>query len=324
MVGWESGALPCLHHQPFWLQLQVPRVSIKKYFDQDQWLHQIRHFRQALKYGQRHQQLWLQRDKRRLKQRNWDSGIIMAALTSHTSKVTDAVSRARFLAAQSAHAGDWLLAPPIAAVGLRLSNEAIRVAVGMRLGFNLCEPHQCQCGAVVDARGLHGLSCRRSAGRQQRHSLLNDLVFRSLRRAQVQASEEPLGLLKLDGKRTDGVTLIPWSRGRCLTWDVTVPDTFAASHLPATSLTAGAAAEKAASLNTNKYEDLQTTHLFVPIAIETSSCFNQTGLEFITELGNRLKHVTGDKLKLTYLYQRLSIAIQRGNELCFNGTFVPR
>jgi len=47
--------------------------------------------------------------------------------------------------------------------------------------------------------------------------------------------------------------------------------------------------------------------------------------EFIIELRNRLKHVTGDKLELTYLFQLLSIAIQqRGNELCFNGTFVPR
>jgi len=31
----------------------------------------------------------------------------------------------------------------------------------------------------------------------------------------------------------------------------------------------------------------------------------------IINLGNRLKHVTGDKLELTYLFQRLSIAIQR-------------
>jgi len=74
----------------------------------------------------------------------------------------------------------------------------------------------------------------------------------------------------------------------------------------------------------NKYEDLQTTHLFVHIAIETSGCFNKTGSEFITELVNRLKLITGDKLELTYLFQRLSIAIQRGNELCFNDTFVPR
>jgi len=111
----------------------------------------------------------------------------------------------------------------------------------MRLG--LYEPHHCQCGAIVDARGLHGLSCRRSAGRQQRHSLLNDIAFKSFRRAQVQSHKEPLGLLRSEGKRPDGVTLIPWSSERCLTWDVTVPDTFAASYLPATSLAAGAAAE---------------------------------------------------------------------------------
>jgi len=85
-----------------------------------------------------------------------------------------------------------------------------------------------------------------------------------------------------------------------------------------------AAAEKAASLETHKYEDLQTSHLLVPIAIEISGCFNKTGLEFITELRNRLKFVTGDKLELKYLFQRLSIAIQRGKKLCFNGTFVPR
>jgi len=58
---------------------------------------------------------------------------------------------------------------------------------------------------------------------------------------------------------------------------VTVPDTFTASHLPAASMAAGAAAEKAASLKTNKYKDLQTTHLFVPSAIKTSGCFNKTG-----------------------------------------------
>jgi len=74
----------------------------------------------------------------------------------------------------------------------------------------------------------------------------------------------------------------------------------------------------------NKYEDLQATHLFVPIAIETSGCFSKTGLEFISEIGNRRKLVTGDKLEVTFLFHRLSIVMQRGNELCFNDTFVPR
>jgi len=52
--------------------------------------------------------------------------------------------------------------------------------------------------------------------------------------------------------------------------------------------------------------------------------FQPNWFEFITELGNRLKLLTRDKLELTYLFQRLSIAIQRSNELCFNGTFVSR
>jgi len=42
--------------------------------------------------------------------------------------------RASFLAASSQHSGDWLFALPIASCGLRLDDEAVRVAVGLRLG----------------------------------------------------------------------------------------------------------------------------------------------------------------------------------------------
>ena len=33
-----------------------------------------------------------------------------------------------------------------------------------------------------------------------------------------------------DAKRPDGTTILPWSRGRPLAWDVTVPDTYAESQ----------------------------------------------------------------------------------------------
>ena len=71
------------------------------------------------------------------------------------------IDKARLLAASSPHSGDWLHAPPITAVGLRLSDEAVRVAIAHRLGCKACEPHTCVCGKAVDARGLHGLSCRK-------------------------------------------------------------------------------------------------------------------------------------------------------------------
>ena len=80
------------------------------------------------------------------------------------------IDAARLRAVASEHAGDWLDAAPLTAVGLRLSDEAIRVAVGHRLGSTTCQPHTCICGVAVDSKGLHGLSCRKSSPRQIRHA----------------------------------------------------------------------------------------------------------------------------------------------------------
>jgi len=142
--------------------------------------------------------------------------------------------------------------------------SCIYVAPCCVAGTQLREPHTCPCGVLVDTRGLHGLSCRRrSAGRHTRHSQLNDIIWRSLCRAKIPASKEPLGLTRSDGKRPDGVTLISSSNGKCLTWDVIVPDTMAALLVEATSTMAGAAAaDKAASNKKTKYSALQQTRSF--------------------------------------------------------------
>ena len=66
--------------------------------------------------------------------------------------------------------GSWLLALLSASLGLRLSNEETRVAVGLRLGSRLVRGHKCICGVNVQPDGRHGLACRHSAGRHARHS----------------------------------------------------------------------------------------------------------------------------------------------------------
>ena len=104
-------------------------------------------------------------------QKAWDGPVAANQKNLILARALSDVDKARLLAAASPHSGDWLHAPPITAVGLRLSDEAIRVAVAHRLGSKACDPHTCVCGKAVDARGLHGLSCRRRAPRQQRHSL---------------------------------------------------------------------------------------------------------------------------------------------------------
>jgi len=64
-------------------------------------------------------------------------------------------------------------------------DEAARVAIGLRLGLEICVPHQCHCGAQVDAYGRHGLVCKKAPGRSIRHHALNDPVARALSAADI-------------------------------------------------------------------------------------------------------------------------------------------
>lgn len=258
---------------------------------------------------------------RSIKQHEWDKPHIAADIARVNSSLPERHHQARLLAVSAPHSGDWLQALPISSCGLRLDDEAVRVAVGLRLGAKLCEPHQCPCGASVDPEGTHGLACRRSAGRTARHHTLNDLVWRALGRANIPAVKEPIGLSRSDGKRPDGLTQIPWQAGKCMTWDVTVTDTMAESYLPATSATAGAAAEGAADRKELKYQALAHTHTFIPLAFETLGPINSKGTVFLNQLGRRISACTSDMRETAFLFQRLSLTIQRFNAVCFHTSF---
>ena len=85
-------------------------------------------------------------------QKAWDGMVAANQRSIILSKASSETDKARLLAVSTPHAGDWLHAPPITAVGLRLSDEAIRIAVAHRLGCKACEPHTCVCGKMVNAR----------------------------------------------------------------------------------------------------------------------------------------------------------------------------
>src|SRR6218665_3139844 len=105
--------------------------------------------------------------------------------------------------------------------------------------------------------------------------------------------KEPSGLLRIDGKRPDGATLIPCSAGRYMAWDATVVHTCAASYLSQTIISARSAAEQAAVRKTAKYALLPATHVFVPIAFETLWPVNAEGAEFLSALGRHISPVSG-------------------------------
>ena len=160
-----------------------------------------------------------------------------------------------------------------------------------------------------------------SRGRSIQHHAINDIIWRSLQSADVPSTKEPTGLLRTDGKRPDGATLVPWYAGKYMTWDATVVHTCAASYLSQTAISAGSAAEQAAANKCVKYALLPATHTFVPIAFETLGPVNAEDAEFISELGRRISAVSGDRRETNFLFQRLSICVQRHNAIAFRGTF---
>ena len=160
----------------------------------------------------------------------WDAIIIQRATDSLLEMTkTDFQSSARMKSLMCAEAGVWLNAIPSPQLGTFLDNDSLRIAVGLRLGTQICLHHT--CGAHVDSSGLHGLSCKKSAGRWSRHHALNETVRRAIEATGMPARLEPVGTSRDDGKRPDGMSLFPWKEGRLLVWDATCTDNMAPSYI---------------------------------------------------------------------------------------------
>ena len=134
---------------------------------------------------------------------------------------------------------------------------------------------------------------------------------------------EPPNLLRADGKRPDGVTLIPYSRGKPLVWDATVRTTVCASLVGQTSRQAGAAAETADAAKRRKYAAFAPDYMVVPLAFETHGAMSAATGTFLEALGKQIVRESGCRRAATFFYQRLSLAIQRGNAVSILGSMEP-
>jgi len=94
-----------------------------------------------------------------------------------------------------------------------------------------------------------------------------------------------------------------------------VATTLADSYIQASASSAGAVAEMAASRKLAKYASLSAVYLVQPIALETLDPINELAVEFLNNLGHRIAAVSSDDKEGQFLYQRLSIALQRFNAI---------
>ena len=147
-------------------------------------------------------------------QKAWDTPKVAEIAVNLLENAPDARSRARLLAASTREAGAWLNALPISSLGLRMDDDTIRLAIGLRLGSSLCRPHVCaHCGAEVDSLATHCLSCRWSEGRHHRHAALNDILHRALTSAHVPSRLEPSGAMAFTVPMVSVRMALQWFHG---------------------------------------------------------------------------------------------------------------
>jgi len=59
-----------------------------------------------------------------------------------------------------------------------------------------------------------------------------------------------------------------------------------------------------------------------PIAVESLGPANESAVDFLTTLGNKIAQQTGDERETAFLFQRLSVLVQRFNCVLLHDSFV--
>jgi len=99
-----------------------------------------------------------------------------------------------------------------------------------------------------------------------------------------------------------------------------MPDTYADAHVANSAIRqAGAAATHAANNKTTKYSQLARTHILP--GDHRKGTWHDQAVELIREIGRRTTTITGHAKETIYLFQQLSVALQRGNAVSFEITF---
>ena len=80
----------------------------------------------------------------------------------------------------------------------------------------------------------------------------------------------------------------------------------------------------AATIKMTKYADLPASYLFQPVALETLGPINDSAVDFLSELGSKIGTASGESRERQFLFQRLSVTIQRFNAMLLHNSFVDR
>ena len=93
------------------------------------------------------------------------------------------------------------------------------------------------------------------------------------------------------------------------------------SYVETAATGAGLVADQAADRKTAKYADRRAVDVFQPVSVENLCSFSSSTLDFLRDLGRRISHISGDDREVLFLFERISVTIQRFNSELLHDSF---
>jgi hypothetical protein len=191
-------------------------------------------------------------------------------------------SRNLMLACTMPHASDWLVAPPIPALGLGIQSDLFRTALKYRLGFKLYDtPQPCPavsksgdtCGVEMDVFGDHSICCHHGTALIFRHNNVRDILGHAARGAGLSAVViEKKNQVAGSTKKPGDISVQQYHRGFATSaFDVTITHPLQKKFLTVAMEEPGVVAQEAHDRKLLKSLDVcqkEGIH-FVPLAWET-------------------------------------------------------
>jgi hypothetical protein len=223
------------------------------------------------------------------------------------------------------HASDWLLAPPIAGLGLGLQSDVFRTALKFRLGMHLFDkPFPCPmlsstgvvCDDQMDVFGDHALCCHNSPSLLFRHNNIRDILGHSARAAGLAAVViEKKNQIDGSNARPGDITVQQYHRGFATSaFDVTISHPLQKKFIEI-AMEAGVVAQEAHDrklLKSLAVCEKEGIH-FVPLAWESTGGATETVHETVrkwTELEGARGGYPAYLIRRN-LYSQISCCLQR-------------
>ena len=227
---------------------------------------------------------------------------------------------ARIKSCSMKHSGDFLLALPNPAFGLKMIPFEFSKAIRLRLGLSVfAQSKTCpKCKTcVLDVFGQHAQNCKYGGAPTLRHNKIRDLIFRKCQASLLAPRKEVRDLLDNTNEKPADVYIPSWLEDRPAAIDVTITNPLNMDIVGRSANQAGAAAAVRRAQKIAKYQEACAIKniTFIPFAMETFGGLADDAHKIIEKISSAFALHNGIDFLVAKknFYDRLSVLIQKQN-----------